>query len=54
MYNDRGTVYRAEYRPQCVENDSGNVGLSQSLHQMTPPNSHMGTDRTLSGPIELT
>ena len=43
------------YQLRCVGNDSGNVGISQSLHQVFPMNVHTGAERTLyaglSGPI---
>jgi len=49
-------VYGAEYQLQCVGDDSGNVGISQSSHQLGPMNAHTGTKRTLhanfSGPTE--
>jgi len=40
---DQGTVHGAEYRLQCVGNDGGNVGISQSLRQVGPTNAHTGT-----------
>ena len=40
-YNQR-TVYRAEYHLQCVGNNSGNVGISQTLHQASSTNAHTG------------
>ena len=46
----------AEYQLQCFENDGGNVGILQSLHQMDPTDVHMRRERTpyasLLGPIE--
>jgi len=36
-------LYGAEYRLQCVGNDGGNVGISQSLRQVGPTNAHTGT-----------
>ena len=35
------------YQLRCVGNDSGNVGISQSLHQVFPMNVHTGAERTL-------
>ena len=37
------TVYGAEYRLQCIQNDSGNVGILQSLCQVGPTNAHTRT-----------
>jgi len=39
-------VYGAEYRLQCVVHNGGNVGISQSVHQVDPTNAHTGTQRT--------
>ena len=54
-YNKR-TMYRDEYQLQYVGNDSGNVGISQSLCQVGPMNTHREKERTpyasLSGHIE--
>lgn len=54
MDYDQGTEYRAKYRLQCIENDGGNTGISQTLHHVDPTNSHVGMERTLcaslSGP----
>lgn len=45
-----------EYWLQCVENDSGNVAVSQSLYPVDPINAYKATGRTLYtsllGPIE--
>lgn len=58
MDYDDGTVYGAEYQLQYIGNYSGNIGISQSLHQVGPPNAHRGLERTLyaslSKPIEPT
>ena len=49
-------VYGAKNQLQYVGNDDGNIGILQSLHQVSPTNAHRGTERTLyaslSGPIE--
>jgi len=46
----------AEHQFQCIGNNGGNVGISQSLRQVGPPNAHTGTERTphasLSGPTD--
>ena len=56
MDYSHGTMFRAEYWLQCVRNDGGNVGISQSLHQVDPMSAHTGKERTpyasLSGPTE--
>ena len=56
MAYDQGTVYRAEYRLQCIGNDDDNVGVLQSLHKVGPVDAHVGSERavraSLSGPIE--
>jgi len=53
---DQEIVYGTEYQPQCIGNDGGNIGMSQSLCQVGPTNAHMGTKRTpytsLPGPTE--
>ena len=38
-------MYGAEYRLQCVGNDGGNVGISQSLRQVGPTNAQTGTQK---------
>jgi len=45
-YNQE-TVYGYEYWIQCFWNDDGNVGISQSLHQLGPMSAHTGTEKTL-------
>ena len=53
---DERTVYRAEHQLQCIGNDSGTVGMSESLRQVGPTSDHTGAERILyanfSGPIE--
>jgi len=54
---NQGTVHRAKYLLQCVENNGGSVEILQSLCQVGPTNAHTVTERTLytslSGPTEL-
>ena len=54
-YN-QGTVSRVEYQLEWTGNNSGNVGISQSLCQVGPTGVHRGTERapcaSLSEPIE--
>jgi len=54
-YN-QGTAYKAEYQPQWIGNNGGNVGISQSLQHVDPTNAHTETEGTLyaslSGPME--
>jgi len=49
---DHGTTHGAEYQLQCIQNNSGNTGILQCLHQL----GHTATERTLyislSGPTE--
>ena len=40
-YN-QGTVHRAEYWLQFVENGGGNIGILKHLHQVDPMNAHTG------------
>ena len=53
---DQGTVYRSGYWCQCTGNNGGNVGISQSLHQVGSMNAHTGTEgrpsASLCGPTE--
>jgi len=42
---DQETVYGDEYQLQCIGNNDGKTGLSQSLLQVGPMN--IGTERTL-------
>jgi hypothetical protein len=48
---------KAECQIQCVQNDVGNVGISQSLCRVGPTDAHTGTLRppnaSLSGPAGL-
>ena len=49
---DHGTTHGAEYQLQCIQNNSGNTGILQCLHQV----GRTATERTLyislSGPTE--
>ena len=47
MDYNQGTACGAEYQFQCTRNDGGNIGISQSLHQVGPINAHTGTETTL-------
>lgn len=48
---NKGTIYKAEYCPQRIENDGGNVGTRQSLHEVDHVSAHMGTGRTPYGSL---
>ena len=51
-YNWR-TVFGAEYLLQCIRYDGGNIGISQSLHQVGVMNAYTGTlYASLSEPTE--
>ena len=43
----QGTAYRAADQLQRTENDGGNIGTLQSLCQVSPMNTYMGTERTM-------
>lgn len=44
--NQQITSCEAGYWLQCIGNNDGDVGISQSLHQMRVTNAHAGTERT--------
>ena len=45
---DQGTVYRAEYWLQCIENNNGNIVISQSLCQGSPMDANTWSEGTIS------